>query len=57
MPAASLPKSETDRLAALIALRILDKERTEIFDLFPVLAREFFSVPVSAISLVDEDRQ
>lgn len=57
MPAAATPPDETERLAALIALRILDTERTEAFDVFPALAKDLFSVPVSAVSLIDRDRQ
>lgn len=56
MPAAPLPPDETDRLAALIALRLLDTEQTESFDVFPALARDLFAVPISAISLIDKDR-
>ena len=57
MPAALYPQNEAERVAALIALRILDTERSEAFDIFPALAKDLFGVPVSALSLVAEDRQ
>ena len=52
MPAALPPPDEPERLAALMALRILDTERTEAFDVFPALARDLFSVPISAVSFI-----
>lgn len=57
MLAALSPPDETDRLAALIALHLLDTQPTEAFDIFPALAKDLFSVPISAISLIDKDRQ
>lgn len=56
MPAALLPPDETERLGALLALRILGTEPTEAFDVFPALAKDLFSVPVAAITLIDENR-
>lgn len=57
MPPAQLPDDEGERLAALLALRILGTEHTTEFDIFPGLASKLFSAPISAISLIDKDRQ
>ena len=57
MPAAPMPFDEDKRLAALIALDIIETERTAEFDIFPTLARSLFSTPIAAISLIDENRQ
>lgn len=57
MSAAPLSENENERLAALIALNIVDTERTSEFDIFPALARTLFSTPIAAISLVAKDRQ
>jgi hypothetical protein len=57
MPPAPLPENETERLATLVALKLLDTERSRQFDIFPVLASRLFSMPVAAISLIDRDRQ
>jgi diguanylate cyclase (GGDEF)-like protein len=57
MPAALEPYDEHDRLAALIALNILETERTADFDIFPGLASQLFSTPIAAISFIDKDRQ
>jgi diguanylate cyclase (GGDEF)-like protein len=57
MTAPPVPENETERLAALTALRILGTERTAEFDIFVDLASHLFTVPIAAISLVDKDRQ
>ncbi|RZA30217.1 MAG: GGDEF domain-containing protein [Proteobacteria bacterium] len=57
MPAAAEPHDEHERLAALIALNILETERTADFDVFPALASQLFSAPIAAMSLIDKDRQ
>ena len=57
MPEVPLSENESERLAALIALGIVGTERTAEFDIFPALARNLFSTPVAAISLVEKDRQ
>jgi PAS domain S-box-containing protein len=49
--------SEIERLRALGDLRILDTGREAAFDDIASLAAELFDVPMSAISLVDNDRQ
>ncbi|MET0437174.1 MAG: GAF domain-containing protein, partial [Devosia sp.] len=57
MPAAVELDDERERLTALIALNILETERTADFDIFPGLASQLFSTPIAAISLIDKDRQ
>jgi GAF domain-containing protein len=52
-----VPPNESDRVAALRALQILDTTPARDFDSVVRLAREFIEVPISAISLVDEHRQ
>lgn len=54
---APLPERETDRLAALRALRILDTEPDERFDRLAAFACNIFRVPIALVSLVDENRQ
>ena len=57
MPSAPLPANEDERVAALLALRLMETQRTEEFDIFPGLASALCSTPIAAISLVDRDRQ
>ena len=57
MSAAPYSENENERLAALIALSIVETEPTTEFDIFPALARTLFSTPIAAVSLVDKDRQ
>ncbi len=57
MSAAVKLDDEDKRLAALIALNILETERTADFDIFPGLASQLFSTPIAAISLIDKERQ
>lgn len=52
-----LPNNETQRLAHLKALKVLDTTPEERFDNITLLASEIFDTPVSLISLVDENRQ
>ena len=52
-----IPENETDRLAALYALDILDTPQEDRFDRITRLASSLFQVPVSYIAFVDEDRQ
>ncbi len=56
MIAPSLPPTETARLDALRSLYILDTPPEERFDRITRLATELFGVPISFVSLVDEDR-
>ncbi|MEH6397231.1 GGDEF domain-containing protein [Pseudoalteromonas sp.] len=51
------PDNEDVRLAALRALNILDTQSEESLDRVTRLAKYLFDVPISLISLVDEDRQ
>lgn len=46
-----------DECKCLAVLRILRTERTTEFDIFPGLASKLFGPPISAISLIDKDRQ
>ncbi|MCH9673541.1 MAG: diguanylate cyclase [Gammaproteobacteria bacterium] len=48
---------ETQRLAALHALKLLDTPPEERFDRITRLARRVFGVPIALVSLVDERRQ
>jgi diguanylate cyclase (GGDEF)-like protein len=56
MTAADLPDDETQRLAALSALGILDTPADESFDSVTRLAQRVFDVPIAVVSLVDRDR-
>jgi diguanylate cyclase (GGDEF)-like protein/PAS domain S-box-containing protein len=52
-----VPKNETERMAALKSLMILDTPREAALDALVQLACEIFTVPIGIISLVDSDRQ
>lgn len=52
-----LPNNESQRLAHLRALKILDTTPEARFDNITQLASEVFGVPVALISLIDENRQ
>src|ERR1041385_8187256 len=52
-----LPKDEAARLEALRQYRILDTPREDDFDEIVRLAARLCDMPISLISLVDEDRQ
>jgi GAF domain-containing protein len=54
---AALPANESERLAALWGLGILDTEPEERFDRFTEVACSTFDVPIALMTLVDEDRQ
>ena len=54
---APLPEQEAERLKNLRAYRILDTLPEEDFERLTALAAQICGVPVSLISLVDEDRQ
>ncbi len=56
MIAPTLPPAEAARLDALRSLYILDTPPEERFDRITRLATELFGVPISFVSLVDEDR-
>jgi signal transduction histidine kinase len=57
MQLAELPATETDRLAALRGLDILDSGPEEEFDALIKVASLVCGVPISLISLVDSERQ
>jgi signal transduction histidine kinase len=54
---APLPANETDRLAALYALGVLDSAPETDFDDIVALAATVCGVPMSLVSLIDTDRQ
>ncbi len=57
MTAADNPANESQRIATLHALNILDTPNEESFDRLVSLACGIFNVPIAAVSLVDVDRQ
>ena len=52
-----IPQNEAERLHALRALQLLDSTHEERFDRVTRMARWLFGVPISLVSLIDEDRQ
>lgn len=50
-------KNELSRLATLRSLNILDSEPEEFFDTITRIASTIVQVPISLVSLVDQDRQ
>jgi diguanylate cyclase (GGDEF)-like protein len=57
MPSAVKHPQEARRLSALHALRILDTEPEERFDRITRLAQRLFGTQMSAVTLIDSDRQ
>lgn len=53
----ALPHDEKTRLETLRALKLLDSSPEERFDRLTRLAKRMFGVPISLVSLVDENRQ
>jgi phosphoribosyl 1,2-cyclic phosphodiesterase len=51
------PLDESERVAALHALDILDTPANPLFDSLVALASDLFNVPVAAVTLVDRERQ
>lgn len=51
------PHDEDARVAALMALDILDTEPEERFDRITRLARELFDAPICLVSFIDDERQ
>lgn len=51
------PKNENDRQAALVSTQLLQDKPDARFDRITRLARELFSVPISLVSLIDNNRQ
>jgi len=54
---ACIPETEARRLSAVRSLEILDTPPEDRFDRFTRLAARLYNVPVSLISLIDENRQ
>lgn len=54
---AVIPSRESERLAALHALEILDTEAEPAFETIVGVAARLFDVPIALVSLVDEHRQ
>jgi diguanylate cyclase (GGDEF)-like protein len=52
-----IPSAEQARLSTLRSLNILDTPPEERFDRLTRMAKRLFRVPISLVSLVDEDRQ
>ena len=52
-----IPPNETERLAALHALKVLDTAAEARFDRITRVAQRHFDVPIALVSLVDEGRQ
>ncbi|MFM1989423.1 MAG: hypothetical protein RJA99_2380 [Pseudomonadota bacterium] len=57
MPAAPFPSDESQRLAALRELLILDTPPEERFDRIVRFAADEFDAPIALVSLVDSERQ
>ncbi len=57
MFAPPIPSNEAQRLSSLRALQILDTPPEERFDRITRLAKVLFDVPITLISLVEDERQ
>lgn len=57
MLAAPIPENETERLAALYELHILDTPPIDRFDRITRVCSAMFGVPITLVSLVDANRQ
>ncbi len=57
MQTPKIPENEAERLHALRTLQILDTSHEERFDRVTRMAKRMFGVPISLVSLVDEERQ
>lgn len=57
MPAAAIPSNEIRRLASLHGLNILNGDHDGVFRAFTRLASSLIGTPVSALTLIDTDRQ
>ncbi|XOZ34450.1 PAS domain-containing protein [Halomonadaceae bacterium KBTZ08] len=51
------PEGENERQKALLSTGLLDQGREERFDRITRLAKQFFSVPIALLSIVDAERQ
>jgi phosphoribosyl 1,2-cyclic phosphodiesterase/DNA-binding response OmpR family regulator len=54
---APMPKNESERMAAVKKLNMLDTEKEERFDRITRIAAALFDVPIVAITLMDKDRE
>lgn len=57
MQAPDTPQNETQRLAALNALNVLDTPIDAAFERLTQLARDLFAVPIALVTLIDQERQ
>lgn len=57
MQPAPIPAYESERLQALIGMKVLDTNPEERFDRITKHAAELLKVPIAVISLVDSDRE
>lgn len=57
MIAPALPDNETERLASLHALQLLDSPQEERFDRIVSLTKTVLNAPIAYIALIDSDRQ
>ncbi|OHY97565.1 GAF domain-containing protein [Salinicola sp. MIT1003] len=57
MIAPDMPHNEAERLTVLRDLQLLDSESDKGFDRLTELATQIFDVPMSMITLIDEERQ
>lgn len=57
MQAPEIPQNESDRLATLRSLRILDTPPDDRFDRYARISARIFDVPIAVVSLVDRYRQ
>ena len=53
----AIPVNESNRIAALCGLAILDTPPEERFDRITRIAQRHFQVPIALVSLIDSDRQ
>jgi|GEM_PF-3202938 diguanylate cyclase len=53
----AIPACEAERLQALKSLDLLDTEPEVAYDSLTAIVKEFFGVPIVAISLIDSERQ
>lgn len=57
MKFAPIPPNEKERLMAVLDLKVLNTKPEERFDRFTRVAAERFKVPITAISILDSDRE
>lgn len=57
MQTAPIPQNEKERLQKVMELGLLDSEQEERFDTITKEATKTFNVPISTITIVDEDRE